>query len=299
MKFKKYQHIEYWGNIETDGIEFGTCYVFPKIDGTNGSVWNYEGEICAGSRNRELTLDKDNQGFLSNILHNKKIEKFLLDFPDLKLFGEWLVPHSLRTYQDDAWKKFYVFDVVKEVDDKVIYLPYKEYSPMLSKYNINYIPPIAIIKNPTYKSLVKELENNKFLIKDGEGTGEGIVIKNYDYTNRFGRQTWAKIVTNKFKEKHNKTMGAPVKETKHMIEQKIVDDFVDETLIEKEYQKIINENDGWSSKFIPRLLNTIFYCLIKEESWNFLKKHKFPKIDFKTLRIFTYNKVKKIKKELF
>ena len=41
MEFKKYQHIERLGTLEVEGIELGTCYVFPKIDGTNGSnlVW--------------------------------------------------------------------------------------------------------------------------------------------------------------------------------------------------------------------------------------------------------------------
>ena len=37
--FVKYQHIERFGTQETEGIENGTCYVFPKIDGTNASLW--------------------------------------------------------------------------------------------------------------------------------------------------------------------------------------------------------------------------------------------------------------------
>ena len=32
MEFRKYQHIERFGTMEVDGIEIGTCYVFPKID---------------------------------------------------------------------------------------------------------------------------------------------------------------------------------------------------------------------------------------------------------------------------
>ena len=55
--------------METDGIELGKVYVFPKIDGTNGSVWIDDGIIKAGSRNRELTLDNDNAGFYLSLIH--------------------------------------------------------------------------------------------------------------------------------------------------------------------------------------------------------------------------------------
>ena len=64
MEFERYQHIERIGTVETNGIEFGTCFIFPKIDGTNGQLWITAGVLRAGSRNRELSLDNDNQGFM-------------------------------------------------------------------------------------------------------------------------------------------------------------------------------------------------------------------------------------------
>ena len=65
MEFKKYQHLERFGTTEVDGIHFGDCYVFPKIDGTNSCVWMGEdGTVQAGSRKRHLTLEADNAGFL-------------------------------------------------------------------------------------------------------------------------------------------------------------------------------------------------------------------------------------------
>ena len=36
------------------------------------------------------------------------------------------------------------------------------------------------------ENIEKCLEENKYLIKDGEGCGEGVVIKNYDFINKFG-----------------------------------------------------------------------------------------------------------------
>ena len=73
MEFHKYMHIERLGTDEVEGIEIGRVHVFPKIDGSNGSVWydSDNGIIEAGSRNRVLTLDNDNQGFYEYILKSK------------------------------------------------------------------------------------------------------------------------------------------------------------------------------------------------------------------------------------
>lgn len=292
MEFKKYQHVERFGTIETEGIENGMCYVFPKIDGTNAQLW-WNGELCAGSRNRELVVGADNAGFYEWAKKQTVFKDFFAEYPNLRLYGEWLVPHTLRTYEESAWRNFYVFDVM----DGDEYMPYDEYSKLLEKYGIEYIPPICKVENPTYERLVNQLEKNDYLIEDGKGTGEGIVIKNYDYRNKFGRVVWAKIVANEFKAKHRKKDVSELKEAK-IIEQEIAEKFITKSLVEKEFAKI-NAEAGWSSKFIPRLLNTVFYCLVKEESWNFIKEFKNPTIDFKRLSFFTNNRIKELMPELF
>jgi hypothetical protein len=64
------------------------------------------------------------------------------------------------------------------------------------------------------------LDKNTHLMQDGE-IGEGIVIKNYDYVNKWGRVVWAKIVRNEFKERHVKNSGAIVREGTQGIEEAI------------------------------------------------------------------------------
>lgn len=298
MEFKKYMHIERFGNDEVQGIEFGGCYVFPKLDGTNASVWlNEDGEIDAGSRRRLLSVDEDNAGFCAFAEKEPCLSMLLEEFPNFRLYGEWLVPHSLRTYRDDAWRKFYVFDVFDEFIQQ--YMHYDEYAPILESFGLDYIPPLCVMKNATYDALLVELNNNGFLIQDGKGTGEGIVIKNYNFVNKFGRTVWAKIVTNEFKEKNVKTMGATVKNMKEMAETVICDEYVTKALVDKTYAKIVNENDGWNSKFIPRLLQTVYYDLVNEETWNFVKKMKNPTVNFKTLHHMAVNKIKELRPELF
>jgi len=307
MKFKEYQHIERFGTTEVQNIELGECYVFPKIDGTNASVWLNNGKVQAGSRTRHLTLEADNAGFFRWASEDERILKYLTENPTHRLFGEWLVPHSLKTYRPETWRKFYVFDVAidrtpeeikHECDSTLNYIPYDVYKPLLEAHSIDYIPVIAKITNGSYEQFVNQLINNIYLIEDGKGAGEGIVVKRYDFRNRFNRQTWAKIVTSEFKEKHHKEMGPPEIKGERMIEQEIATQFVTQALVDKEFSKI-ESIDGWSSKFIPRLLNTVYYSVVKEECWEFVKLHKNPTIDFKRLMHFVYAQVKIKKPELF
>jgi len=298
MGFKKYQHLERFGTTEVNQIELGTCYVFPKIDGTNASLWLENGEIQAGSRTRQLTLDKDNAGFFKWSLDQLNLYAYLTLNPTHRLYGEWLVPHSLKTYREDAWRNFYVFDVIDSEGEDVNHIHYDVYQPMLENFGINYITPISIIKNASYEQLINQLMKNVFLIEDGKGVGEGIVIKNYDFKNKYGRQTWAKIVTSEFKEKHTKEMGASIMNGKKMVEEEIANKFVTKALCEKVYAKIDNDS-GFNSSQIPRLLNTVFYDVINEDSWNFVKEHKNPIINFKTLQHFVFAKVKEKANHLF
>lgn len=296
MEFKQYQHIERLGTDEVDGLTLGACMVFPKIDGTNASIWlKDDGSIGFGSRKRELSLDNDNAGFMAAMLEDESIRKFFDRRPGHRLYGEWLVPHSLKTYEDGAWRKFYVFDIR---DENEAYVPYDEYKLILDGIGMEYIPPIYSTTDPTDEQLYGMLEHNTFLVQDGLGKGEGIVIKNYDFVNRFGHTVWAKIVSAEFKAKHVKEMGPPEMKGALTVERDIVDKYVTKPLAEKVFAKI-KAGDGWSSRMIPRLLQTVFYDLVREDCWNFVKAHKNPTIDFRKLQALTYAKVKTYLPEVF
>ena len=299
--FLKYPHLERFGNEEVDGIEFGTTYVFPKLDGTNAQVWlNDDDTIGAGSRNRTLSLNNDNAGFMNWAVKQDNLKLFLSHYHWLNVYGEWLVPHNLKTYRDDAWRKFYIFDLV-DCETGEFY-SYEMMKDVLDPYGLDYLPPIAIVKNGTREHYEKCLEKNVFLIKDGMGVGEGIVIKNYGWENKYGRVTWAKIVTNEFKEIHHREMGAPTigGET---IEEKFVNDLVTPHFVDKVVEKIINEKATnemfFDKRDIPELLQTVYYDLVREETWDFIKKHKNPKIDFAYLQRLTTAKIKELRKDIF
>lgn len=295
-EFKKYMHIERYGNEPVLGIELGTVYVFPKLDGTNSSLWYSGLLVLGGSRNRLLSIDNDNQGFFNYCCNSKKHIDFFDKYPNLRLYGEWMVPHTIKNYRDDVWKKFFIFDVYNDETEQ--FLTYDTYKPMLEEFNLDYIAPLAIIKNAGYENFLHVLNQNTLYMKDGAGLGEGIVIKNYDYYNKHGNQIWAKIVSTEFKEKHHKEMGPP--ETEHtLLEEKIVEEFVTEALVQKNHAKINNEHNGWVSKYIPELFSRVYYDIITEEMWEIVKRYKDPMINFKTLRALTIAKIKRTMPEIF
>lgn len=296
----KYMHVERIGTDSVESLLIGKVYVFPKIDGTNGVIWydKETQEVRAGSRNRELTLESDNAGFMAWVKSKSIFNEYFKHYPNRILYGEWLVPHSLKDYRDECWRNFYVFDVgVMGDNGRTEYLPYDVYREELAVFNIEWLPPLLIAVNPTEETIRNCAERNTYLMKTG-AVGEGVVCKNYDYYNRYGHQIWGKCVRNEFKEKHAKVMGCPSVETS-TVEEKIVEEYVTQAVVDKEYDKIRVAEGGWKSSFIPRLLNMVYYVLVTEESWNFVKKFKNPKVDYKRLQAATYAKVKALRTDVF
>lgn len=292
--FHKYQHIERLGTTEVNGILEGECYIFPKIDGTNGQVWLEDGQIKVGSRNREITSESDNAGCAKYIIENHIFDEVLRRYPDWHIFFEWLVPHTIKYYEDSAWRRPYVFDVAvyNAETDCYRYLSYNHYSNILKQYdNIEVIPTLGILINPSAKDIEYLLDSNTYLCKDNK-PGEGVVIKNYSFVNRFGRTTWAKVVRTEFKEKQHPT--SKPKQTVEEVEKDIIEQYITKSLVEKEQAKIINECGDWSSKYIPRLLGTIWHTFIDEETFHFTKQFKNPTIDFKVLNRLCNEKIKEI-----
>ena len=297
MQYKSYQHIEKLGNKEVEGILKGKCSIQPKIDGTNGVVWlGDDGIIHAGSRRRDLTLDNDNAGFYNTVIKDDNIRKYLLDHKDHYLYGEWLVPHTIRYYHPESWKHFYVFDIFSY--DRG-YIPYDEYSKELDKYGISYIPEIISIDNPTMEDLTKYLKETKYLIPEDK-MSEGIIIKNYEYRNQYGRCTYAKIVAEEFFNTKSILRMKNHEAKDKTSEKDIVTMMLSEPLIRKEFAKIkLEYPEIKKQELIGRTLNTIFHVFISEELLDYIEKKK-PLINFYYLKKECDERIKEVlRSELF
>lgn len=272
MNFKKYQHIERLGTDKTEGILNGECHIFPKLDGMNCQIWYNEQtkRLHAGSRNQELSPKIDNRNFLKWVKQQENILKCLQLNPTIRLYGEWLVPHHIKAYHPAAWNNFYIFDVI--LDDK--YLTYEHYSKLLDSFKITYIPILQVINNPTQEQLKECINKNNYLLENNLEIGEGIIIKNYEYINKYGNKIWAKIVTDEFlTNKSQKQIQT------NSLEEQIINHFLTTPFLEKELAKL-EEN----KTHIPKFLGIINNVFIQEEIWNIIKKYKYPTIDFKKLQ---------------
>ena len=276
MQYKSYQHIQKYGTAEVNGINKGTIYIFFKIDGTNGCVFGKEGnlELGFGSRTRELsdlTKDSDNQRFVSLMKSTEyqgvynDLLAFIQEHPDFIVYGEWLVPSTLKTYKDDAWRQFYVFDILDTKSEK--YIPYDTYKQWFdTKYkNIKYVPLLAKLENPSEEDLKALLQRTgEWLVKNG--LGEGIVIKNYDFVNQYGRRTWAKMLTEDYLN-HKKTSrdNNHVEGEEHPTEHAIINLMTLEH-INKEKNKVmeLHNSEPFESKFIAETINRCYDEFIKD-----------------------------------
>lgn len=302
--FVRFMHVERFGHSEVGGINIGFCHIFPKLDGTNSSVWYEDGEVQCGSRNQHLSLTSDNAGFAGYVYQHEGLQTLVKEQNHYRFFGEWLVPHTLKSYREDAWRRFYIFDVVDIASGK--YVPYEIYHDMLTTYypDVDYVPLQATALNASKDQLYVLAETNEYMMLPGH-IGEGVVIKNYEFKNKYGRTVWAKIVRSEFKDSHREEMGVPVIKGKDMIEEAIAVDFVTRTMVEKERAKAAlaianNTSEGQRPAPIqPRLLGMVWHCILTEVIPDFVKKSKGPTIDFKLLRRFVTNQTKKYAEDLF
>lgn len=293
MELKKsYLHVERLDKEEVEGILNGTCHVFPKLDGTNASVWADEwGNIHCGSRNREINQNKDNAGFAEYVMSAdyddpiSQIRLFCIKNPNKIVFGEWLCQTKLgKNYINK--RKFFVFDVFNcyEPDDTVPngfwsgYEDWETYSDELLGYPY-LIPPIDIIDNPTEAQLKEIAENNHFNLPDNI-IGEGIVIKNYDFRNKYGHYEVAKIVRDEFKADKSKKTIMPNEYEAMFLEQ-----CVTPVLMQKCKDKVFIAlgSDELTNKSIGMITGMVWKDAIEEEMYQFIKKNKHAVVDFGSL----------------
>lgn len=293
MSFKRYPKIHRLGKEETEGILIGFCTIQEKIDGANTSIWvDKRGEITCGSRSRELT--EGFNGFVDYVKANEGIKKFFNDNPTKRLYGEWLVPHTITNYRPTSYKQFYLFDIteVGDGEEAEAFLPQGEVQKVAEMYNINY--PIIFLEkeNPTVEEIMESVGKSAL----GE-VGEGVVIKNLDHIDKFGNHCYGKIVTDKFKESNSVVFGGNDKHSETYWEMYVVNKYMTLGRIEKimnKLQPLIDKK--LDLEHIPRVTNTAYHDLLTEEIWEISKK--VQKLDFKALSRLCNKKAVQIYKDI-
>lgn len=206
MIFYKYQHLEkHLDRPELSGLLEGTLTIQPKLDGSNCQIWMEDGKLVISSRNHILGNHKDNHGCYQTLKNDARFIEFFKANTDVKLIGEWLVPHSIK-YREDAYKKLYVFDGIKIGSEngtgQAEYIDYGGLQSHLTSYEISHVPygqMNAKDWDKSYKTMIQMCPEFNWLLPNPEtDEGEGIVVKNYGYTNPFGRKVWCKVINEEF-----------------------------------------------------------------------------------------------------
>ena len=287
MQFSKYQKIMRLGVEETEGILAGKVYIQEKVDGANTSVWMDNGVLCMGSRSKPIT--EGFQGFCAYIQMNEPIKKLLADHPDYRLHMEWLVRHTVA-YKETSYRKAYLFDISNE-EGKLFELDLVR--DIAKEYGIPFPQIFEVIENPTIEQI------NKYVGMTNLGElGEGVVLKNPTFINKFGAQQYAKVVTQKFKEDNALVFGGNNKHSDTYWETFIVNKYMTLARIEKLIHKIEPTLDGGKMglEHTPRIAGSAFHDMMVEEIWEICKK--VGTINFKELNRLAQRKAVQIYKDL-
>lgn len=293
--YKSFIHVERLDETKIDVPAFlnGTVYCFSKLDGTNAVAWaDNDGNIHCGSRKREVSIDHDNADFMLFFTTDKSTEKlreFLIQNPNLIVYGEWLngwggrkQTGTIKQYLDPGFWIIGVFDI-----DAGNYLYYDIYAKLLENIYDKIDRPIAILDHPSKNDIIELLSDNHFNLPD-DTNGEGVVCWNYDYRDKWDHFQVAKIVAAEFLEHKGTSQKIKVPQIREGLEHDIVNAFISSADCEKCKQKImVAENlEEWETtgKYIGMFLGMLYTDLITEEMLSIVRRFKNPKIDFAILK---------------
>lgn len=268
MPFRKYEKIHRLTKEEVDGILLGTCNITEKLDGANLSIWSDNGILHVGSRNNDLTQNGNTfNGAVDYCNAHPGIKKALQDNPTYRLYGEWLVRHTLQ-YDETAYKKFYLFDVLSGPEGTE-YMIQDSVQGFGKIYGIDTVPNLGWIVNPTLQQLTSLVEQPSVYGQKREG----IVIRNPEFTNKFGDKVNAKLVSEGFMEDNGITFGGNNKYSECYWEQYVSNKYITLERVQKIMNKVQPEvNERLDMKHIPRIINTVYHDMITEEAWEISSK---------------------------
>lgn len=287
----RYQHIERLGHLEVDGLLNGVVYIQTKIDGANLTVCSDPkvGTIICSRRNVKAAGDSVRDTFngaYDYVFGHKGLVELSKEYI---LRGEWMKKHTIR-YPEETMHKLWIFDVQRYNGS---YLTPEEYIPLLEAHEILYILPIAKLSCPTPELLIPYTEGpDEF----GAEQKEGVVIKRYDFVNKFGRTKWAKLISKDFKEKNKLVMGSNRKDD---IELQFATNVISSHDVLKVIADIRNRDNGITIKKMAEVLGRCYNDIMTEELWNFVHKKKVKQFDFGKVRYYCEGRIREIALDYF
>lgn len=271
-EIKKYTDVIRYGHSSTNGViqEGDYITITEKIDGANASFrlddTNPLGVSCY-SRNQPLTKENTLGGFYN------WVEEYIVPIkdklnPNYIYYGEWLNKHKI-IYKDECYKKFYMFSIWNESLELQQYVSDEIVKAEAIKLNILQPQYFYEGKYISFEHIMSFVGKSNMTLEPN--TGEGVVVKNVSYFDRYNRQVFVKLVSDKFaevqKQKLPKNPNVNLKEVEVVKSvltsariSKLMYKLVDEGLLKEDYSI---ENMG---EILKALGNRVYDDIMKEES---------------------------------
>lgn len=268
-EIKKYTDVIRYGKSSTkDVLKIGDYIIITeKIDGANASFrldeTNPLGVSCY-SRNTPLDENNRLRGFYDWVLNNIVPIKDKLE-QDAIYYGEWCCPHKIQ-YKPEAQYNFYLFSIWDIETESYIGDNLVRYQA--EKLNIKTVPYFYEGEFISFEHMMSFVGKSDLTIEPN--TGEGIVVKNVDYFDKYDKQCFVKLVSEKFAEVQKQKPPKNPNADKSTI---IIKSVLTKARVEKLIHKLIDEGmlsedfDISSMGIILKLLgNRVYEDIMKEES---------------------------------
>lgn len=236
MEQKKYHSIVRYGHKTTQDVlnKGDKIIIQEKVDGANASFAIVDGELKCWSRNKELNASNTLEGFYGWVQHNVEPDKLL---EGVIYFGEWTAQHKV-VYEGYA-KQFFLYDIYNLHLEE--YVSFSMVRDEAKRLGLQLIPVFFEGEFESFEQLTEYVGRTELNGKlCGEPSGEGIVVKNVAYRDRFGKQLFVKLVVDKFAEVQKQK--APKDPKKKYTEEELkVRECVTAPRVEKQLFKMIED----------------------------------------------------------
>ncbi|HLG29304.1 MAG TPA: RNA ligase family protein, partial [Candidatus Brocadiales bacterium] len=290
----EYPKIKRIGDPENDTIlQCKALAIEEKLDGASFRFQffehNGEARIIHGSRERVLGP------FDGNVwADNSKQFKPVIDWlggqikaetlnPYFVYFGEDLShPHTVKYAKAPAFVGFDIMAIppsgsVAEAKGGAAFLSTEAKRREWERLGLPFIEPWAVLTNPKPEELEVFLKETHYDTK----MPEGIVIKNYERLNGWGRPLFAKIVNEDFKEV-NKAVWKGIKRMSN-VEREIAATYVTQARVAKVARKLVEAalwHGPYKMEMMPLLFKAVVHDILEEEIIIIMEKYKQFNYDF-------------------
>jgi len=285
-KFYKYPDIERLGSEDTkDILAFSEdlIWIEEKVDGGNGSFWLDEetGLIYEGSRNRNLTTDKDAKSFATQRAYLKSLLDGKTLNPDYIYHIEWMAVHTIRYTNIPPVVGYDIrLKHANNCEGMGMFLGREIREQEFNRLGVENVPLV-------WKGTVGELKKLDVLSlipksKYYDGWAEGIVLKNYSRKASTGNhQLFAKVVRAEFKEANKAVFGG----IRHKITDtsRICDQYCTDARIIKAIHALTQEQGlPLKMELMKELPRYVVKDILKEEATEIAFAYNF--LDFKEMK---------------